>query len=143
MVYLLASSPKSFNALVTALEANAEVPRMEIVTERLLNKERKQRDHETSVRPLEVVHSDVCGKLKNKSLSGAEYFLTFIDDKTHFTWVYTLKKKDEVFQKFTEWNVMVERESRHRLKLYAQIMEASTLQLSSRSIWRRKELDMN
>ena len=134
MVYLLASSPKSFNALVTALEANAEVPRMEIVTERLLNKERKQRDHETSVRPLEVVHSDVCGKLKNKSLSGAEYFLTFIDDKTHFTWVYTLKKKDEVFQKFTEWNVMVERESRHRLKLYAQIMEASTLQLSSRSI---------
>ena len=143
MVYLLASSPKSFNALVTALEANAEVPRMEIVTERLLNKERKQRDHETSVRPLEVVHSDVCGKLKNKSLSGAEYFLTFIDDKTHFTWVYTLKKKDEVFQKFTEWNVIVERESRHRLKLYAQIMEASTLQLSSRSIWRRKELDMN
>ena len=96
-----------------------------------------------AVRPLELVHSDVCGKLKNKSLSGAEYFLTFIDDKTHFTWVYTLKKKDEVFQKFTEWNVMVERESRHRLKLYAQIMEASTLQLSSRSIWRRKELDMN
>ena len=49
VVYLLASLPKSFNALVTALEANAEVPRMEIVTERLLNEERKQRDHETSV----------------------------------------------------------------------------------------------
>ena len=49
MVYLLASLPKSFNALVTALEANAEVPRMEIVTERWLNKERKQRDHEMSV----------------------------------------------------------------------------------------------
>ena len=41
VVYLLASLPKSLNALVTALEANAEVPRMEIVTERLLNKERK------------------------------------------------------------------------------------------------------
>ena len=41
VVYLLASLPKSFNALVTALEANAEIPRMEIVTERLLN-ERKE-----------------------------------------------------------------------------------------------------
>ena len=69
-----------------------------------------------AVRPLELVHSDVCGKLKNKSLSGAEYFLSFIDDKTHFTWVYMLKKKDEVFQKFREWKAMVERESGHRLK---------------------------
>ena len=69
-----------------------------------------------AVRPLELVHSDVCGKLKNKSLSGAEYFLSFIDDNTHFTWVYMLKKKDEVFRKFREWKAMVERESGHRLK---------------------------
>ena len=44
VVYLLASLPDSFNTLVTALEANADVPSMEIVTERLLNKERKQAD---------------------------------------------------------------------------------------------------
>ena len=42
--------------------------------------------------------------------------LSFIDDKTHFTWVYMLKKKDEVFRKFREWKAMVGRESRHRLK---------------------------
>ena len=41
-----------------------------------------------AVRSLELVHSDVCGKLKNKSLSGAEYFLSFIDNKIHFT-LYT------------------------------------------------------
>ena len=33
VVYLLASLPESFNTLVTALEANADVPSMEIVTE--------------------------------------------------------------------------------------------------------------
>ena len=44
VVYLLASLPESFNTLVTALEANADVPSMEIVTERLLNEERKQAD---------------------------------------------------------------------------------------------------
>ena len=32
--------------------------------------------------PLELIHSDVCGKINAKSLSGAEYFLTFVDDKT-------------------------------------------------------------
>ena len=56
----------------------------------------------TSVRraevPLGLVHSDLCGKMNEKSLSGAEYFLSFIDDKTHFTWVYFLKWKDEAFE---------------------------------------------
>ena len=43
VVHLLASLPESFNMLVTALEANTEVPKMDIVTERLLHEERKSR----------------------------------------------------------------------------------------------------
>jgi len=31
------------------------------------------------------VHSDICGKMNAKSLGGAEYFLTFIDDFSHYT----------------------------------------------------------
>ena len=52
--------------------------------------------------PLELVHSDVCGQ---KSLGGAEYFLTFMDDYTHYTWVYPLKTKDQAFE---EWQAEVE-----------------------------------
>ena len=37
VVHLLASLPDPYNMLVTAPEANAEVPKMEIVTERLLH----------------------------------------------------------------------------------------------------------
>ena len=44
VVQLLASLPDSFKMLVTALEANPEVPKMEIVTERLLHEERKLKD---------------------------------------------------------------------------------------------------
>ena len=44
VVHLLASLLESFNMLVTALEANAEVPKMELVTERLLHEERKQNE---------------------------------------------------------------------------------------------------
>ena len=42
VIYLLASLPDSYGMLVTALEANKEVPKMDIVTERTLHKERKQ-----------------------------------------------------------------------------------------------------
>ena len=37
VVYLLASLPDSFSVLVTSFEANPEVPRMELVTEKLLH----------------------------------------------------------------------------------------------------------
>ena len=51
---------------------------------------------------LGIAHSDVYGKIETKFLSGAEYFVTFIDDKSRFAWVYTLKHKSEVFEKLTE-----------------------------------------
>ena len=44
--------------------------------------------------PLELAHSDVCGRMGKKSIGGAEYFLTLVDDKTHYTWVYPLKTKN-------------------------------------------------
>jgi len=43
--------------------------------------------------------------------------LSFIDDKTHFTWVYFLKRKDEVFERFVEWKTMVEKKSGEMLKV--------------------------
>ena len=46
VIYLLASLPESFGVLVTALEASAEVPKIDVVTERLLHEERKLREKE-------------------------------------------------------------------------------------------------
>lgn len=53
--------------------------------------------------PLGLVYSDVCGRITSKSAGGAEYFLTFTDDKTRYVWVYGLKQKSEVFSKFCKW----------------------------------------
>ena len=44
VVYLLASLPESYNVLVTALEANEDIPKLEVVTERILHQERKFQD---------------------------------------------------------------------------------------------------
>ena len=64
-----------------------------------------------SKNPLNLVHSNVCGKMGEKSMGGAEYFLTFVDDKTHYVWVYPLKKKSDVFEKFKLWKTMAEKSS--------------------------------
>ncbi len=44
VIHLFAGLPESFNMLVTALEANSDVPTLETVTERLLHEERKRKD---------------------------------------------------------------------------------------------------
>ena len=44
VVYLLASLPESYCVLVTALEANEDVPKLEVVTERILHQERKSKE---------------------------------------------------------------------------------------------------
>ena len=49
VIHLLASLPKSYDMLVTALEALPEVPEIEVVTERLLHEERKQKDTDSRV----------------------------------------------------------------------------------------------
>ena len=66
--------------------------------------------------PLELVHSDVCGKVGEKSLSGGEYFVTFIDDYSRYVWIYILKRKCEVFPCFQKWKASVERMTGHKVK---------------------------
>lgn len=56
-----------------------------------------------SSRPLELVHSDVCGFMEEATYDGYRYFVSFIDDYTHFIMVYLLKSKNEVFEKFKEY----------------------------------------
>ena len=66
---------------------------------------------------LELIHSDVCGLMPSISLSGYEYYVTFIDDYSRKTWIYFLKNKSEMFGKFKEFKAFIEnlskRESRH------------------------------
>lgn len=59
-----------------------------------------------ATRPLERVHSDVCGPITPAAWDDSRYFVTFIDDYTHFAVVYPIKKKSEVFQKFREYEAM-------------------------------------
>lgn len=43
---------------------------------------------------LDLVHSDVFSPMFHISLSGHEYYVTFIDDYSRKTWIFFLKTKD-------------------------------------------------
>lgn len=65
---------------------------------------------------LELIHSDICGPLEVKSVGGARYFLTFVDDYTRKVFIYLLKNKSEVFSKFKEFKAFVENQLESKIK---------------------------
>jgi hypothetical protein len=61
-----------------------------------------------SSHPLELVYSDVWGP-ETESVGRFKYYVSFIDNFSKFIWIYLLKHKSEVFQKFKEFQTLVER----------------------------------
>jgi hypothetical protein len=59
-------------------------------------------------RILELIHSDVFGPVPVPSLGKSVYYVSFIDDFSRNTWIYFLRKKSEVFDKFKEFKALVE-----------------------------------
>ena len=52
----------------------------------------KTKEHSIT-KPLELVHTDLCGPMRTESLQGDSYFMLFIDDFTTMCWVSFLKEK--------------------------------------------------
>ncbi|GKA04795.1 retrotransposon protein, putative, ty1-copia subclass [Tanacetum coccineum] len=57
---------------------------------------------------LGIVHIDVCGPLRHVSRQGASYFITFMDDYSHYGYVYLLKHKHEVWgcEALVKWDTL-------------------------------------
>ena len=66
---------------------------------------------------LELIHSDVCGPMPSSSISGYVYYVSFIDDYSHKTWIYFLKSKDEVFNNFKEFKALIENLFERKIKI--------------------------
>ena len=66
---------------------------------------------------LDYVHADLWGPSRKPSFGGARYMLTIIDDYSRRLWPYFLKNKDDTFAAFTEWKVMIERQTKKKVKV--------------------------
>jgi hypothetical protein len=60
---------------------------------------------------LQLVHSDVFGPVSVPSLGKSMYYVSFIDDLSRNTWIYFLRKKSEVFDRFKEFKALVENQT--------------------------------
>lgn len=70
----------------------------------------------SSSKPLELIHTDLCGPTRKESPYGEEYFILFIDDFYKMCWIGLLKHKDEAFEKFQAFKDLVENESDQKIK---------------------------
>ena len=66
---------------------------------------------------LQLIHSDLSGMLLVTSLGGYLYYVIFVDDFCHKTWIYFLKKKDEVFKWFCSFKALVENQTEKKIKI--------------------------
>ena len=69
-----------------------------------------------ATKPLQLVHTDVCGPINPSSFGKNKYFLLFIDDYSRKTWVYFLKQKSEAFVAFKNFKAPIEKESGYEIK---------------------------
>ena len=61
-----------------------------------------------ATRPLQIIHTDLCGPVEQNTWDGNRYFLTFLDDRTHYVKIYLIKNKYEVPEIVKEYIAEVE-----------------------------------
>jgi transposase InsO family protein len=66
---------------------------------------------------LDLIHSYVFGPVPVPSLSKSVYYVSFIYDFSRNTWIYFLRKKFEVFDKFKEFKALVENHTEKKIKV--------------------------
>ena len=83
----------------------------------------------SATQKLTIIFVDICGPMcKNGLLGDAVYFCTFVDSKSHFTWVYCLSMKDEIHAAWMEWCAVQENWTELNMHILFSDNEPSLLQ---------------
>ena len=70
----------------------------ECIKEKYVKKIKK--DDKRSAGILQIIHTDICGLFPIKSIDGYDSFITFIDDYSLYGYIYPIKERTEVLDKF-------------------------------------------
>ena len=68
---------------------------------------------------LDLIHSDICSPMSSVSLTGFEYYISFIDDYSRKTWIYFLrsKKSELVLRVFQGFKALVEKQTGRKIRM--------------------------
>jgi hypothetical protein len=70
-----------------------------------------------SLKPGDLIYSDVCGPMSHPSIQGAKYFVLFKDAASSFKYVYFLKYKSDVFYYFKQFDAIVTNKFGHHTRI--------------------------
>lgn len=57
--------------------------------------------------PGELIHTDVGGPMQTESIGGLRFYIIFKDDATCFTYIYFMRHKSDVYEKFKQFHAMI------------------------------------
>nr|GFA45152.1 retrovirus-related Pol polyprotein from transposon TNT 1-94 [Tanacetum cinerariifolium] len=63
----------------------------------------------SSKRRLQLLHMDLCGPMRVKSINGKKYVLLIVDDYSRYTWTHFLRSKDETPEVLIDFLRLVQR----------------------------------
>jgi hypothetical protein len=66
---------------------------------------------------LDLIHSNVCGLMSFASLSGFLYYVIFIDDFSQKSWIFFVKTKGQVFNRFQEFKALAENQTGRKIRV--------------------------
>ena len=69
------------------------------------------RHGERTTELLGLIHTNICGPMITQARGGYSYFIRFTNDLSRFGYVYLMKHKSEAFDKFKEYQCMVEKQT--------------------------------
>ena len=84
-----------------------------------------------SMAPFELIHADLWGPFSTIFMLGHKYFLTLVDDFSHYTWVIFLKTKTEVQQHIVHFLAYIKNQFNAALKCFRSDNGTEFLALSS------------
>ena len=90
----------------------------EICTNCIKGKQKKHKENgaNRATNVLEFIHTDICEPFPTVSWNGQQYFITFIDDFSHYGYLYLIHDKSQSLEVFKSFKVEVENQLNKRIK---------------------------
>jgi hypothetical protein len=80
-------------------------------------KQVKKGEAKRSVGVLEIIHTDICGSFPVKYMDGFDSFIAFTDNFWHYGYIYPIKERSEVLDKFKIFKAEVENQHNIMIKV--------------------------
>jgi hypothetical protein len=103
------------NKILPPLEFSDLEQCREYIKGKYTNKIKKDAKRSTGI--LQIIHTDICGPFPVKSMDGYDSFIIFTDDYFRYGYIYPIKERTEVLDKFKIFKAEVKNQYNLKIKL--------------------------